>query len=172
MRTSSPLPNAMTSHAVMSFLKIFLDRCPNQSAIACELWFPCCCLACQWKDRGTIDFLFLWQVRAQTGCLCRWGRGGGRRHWLTERKDRQGLTRDTALRAECVYSMLSHTWVKPVQAEGVFTFSQVGDFSFMLSSRDSMITAQCCPTSKALELWNIKPLALSYRILNIISNEN
>lgn len=54
-----PSPDAMTSHAVMSFLKIFSNRCPNQSAIARELWFTCCCLPCHSIDRETIDFLFL-----------------------------------------------------------------------------------------------------------------
>lgn len=70
--SSRPSPGEMTSHTVMSSVKIFSDQCPNQSPIACELGFTCCML---WQaiDRDTIDFSLF--VRQAGGGV---GREGGR----------------------------------------------------------------------------------------------
>lgn len=117
--------HTMTSHAVMSFIKIFPDRCPGKSATAREQWFTGCCLRWQLRDRETIDFLFLSFLpgRFPVGSRYRWrwdtfvGR-----HWLTGRKGRQGLGKDTALRTACVYSVSSyiHLW----NQRRLFTFPQ------------------------------------------------
>lgn len=68
-----PWNDAMTSRAVMSFIKIFPDRCSGKSAAARERWFTRCCLRWQLRDRETIDFLFLSPSdRPSAGSRCRW----------------------------------------------------------------------------------------------------
>lgn len=65
------------------FCKDFSDQCPNQSTLACELWFTCCCLLWQELDRETIDFPFLWRAGGLGGgalALCWWRWVGGGPH--------------------------------------------------------------------------------------------
>lgn len=130
--------NAMTSRAVMSFIKIFPDRCSGKSAIARERWFTGCCPHWQLRDRETIDFLFLsfplWlapgrlpvQVGGGGGC------SGGSRCGETlingeegKTRPRQGYGLETSA---CAQHELIYTFVKPAQTERLFTFSQAADF--------------------------------------------
>lgn len=121
----------MTSHAVMSFIKIFPDRCSGKSAIARVQWFTGCCLHWQLRDRETIDFLFLsfpsGRLPVQVEVVLQRGDTFVGRHWLMGRKDRRGLGKDTALRTACVYGVSSyiHLW----NQRRLFTFPQADFWS-------------------------------------------
>lgn len=56
-----------------------------------------------------------------------------------------------------MYSELSHTQLKPVQSEGMFTFSQVVDFSVMSNRSGTKTTAAAQRRSHTtVKTWDVK----------------